>query len=103
MVFVNRQAKIDLDNIVIGLLEWDKIELTVNEVMQYVDDISDICYKLVNLSYHHPAKYKEHLKYGKYSHSYKRNKNTTWYIIYDIDLYNCIYVNKITSNYLTIS
>jgi hypothetical protein len=103
MVFVSRQVKIDLDNIIIGLLEWDKIELTVPEVMQYVDDISDICYKLGNSSYHHPAQYKEHLKYGKYSHSYKRNKNTTWYIIYDIDLYNHIYVNKIISNYLTIS
>jgi len=103
MVFVSRQAKIDLDNIVIGLLEWEKVELTVPEVMQYVDDISDICYKLDNLSYHQPAKYKEHLKYGEYSRSYKRNRNTTWYIIYDIDLYNHIYVNKIISNYLTIN
>jgi hypothetical protein len=103
MVFVSRQAKIDLDNIVIGLLEWEKVELTVPEVMQYVDDISDICYKLDDLSYHHSAKYKEHLKYGEYSHPYKRNRNTTWYIIYDIDLYNHIYVNKIISNYMTIS
>ena len=66
MVFVSRQAKIDLDIIVIGLLEWEKVELTVPEVMRYVDDISDICY-------------------------------------YDIDLYNHIYVNKIISNYMTIS
>jgi len=42
MVFINRQAIIDLDNIVTGLLEWEKVELTVPEVMQYVDDISDI-------------------------------------------------------------
>jgi len=42
MVFITEQAKIDLDNIVIGLLEWDKIELTVDEVMQYVDDIVTI-------------------------------------------------------------
>jgi len=103
MVFVSQQAKIDLDNIIIGLLEWKKIELTVLEVMQYVDDISDICYNLDNFSYHHPAKYKEHLKYGEFSYSYKRNRNTTWYIIYDIDLYNHIYVNKIISNYITIS
>jgi len=103
MVFVSRQAKIDLDNIVMGLLEWEKVELTVPEVLQYVDDISDICYKLDDLLYHHPAKYKEHLMYGEYSHPYKRNRNTTWYIIYDIDLYNHIYVNKIISNYMTIS
>ena len=37
--------------------------------MQYVDDISDVCYKLDSLAYHHPTKYQEHLKYGEYSHS----------------------------------
>ena len=103
MVFINRQAIIDLDNIVIGLLEWEKVELTIPEVMQYVDDISDICYKLENVAYHRPAKYQEHLKYGEYSRSYKRNRSTTWYIIYDIDLFKNIHVNKIISNYLTVS
>ncbi|MDR2146536.1 MAG: hypothetical protein LBE91_08790 [Tannerella sp.] len=91
-----------MDNIITGLLEWEKVELTVPEVMRYVDDIADICYQLKDLSYHHPAKYKEHLKYGEYFHPYARNRNTTWYIIYDIDLHNHIYVNKIISNYLTV-
>jgi hypothetical protein len=36
MVFINKQAKTDLDNIVIGLLEWEKVILTVPEVMQYM-------------------------------------------------------------------
>jgi len=102
MVFINTQAKIDLDNIVIGLLDWNKITLSVIEVMQYVDDIATICNKL-DVAYHHHAKYNEHLKYGKYSYPYNRNKNTTWYIIYDIDSDNNIFVNKIISNYLTIS
>jgi hypothetical protein len=103
MVFINQQAKIDLDNIVIGLLEWEKITLSVTEVMQYVDDIADICYQLDNFTYHHNAKYDDHLKYGKYSYPYNRNKNTTWYIIYDIDSNNNIFVNKIINNYLTVS
>jgi len=103
MVFINSQAKIDLDNIVIGLLEWKKITLGVSEVMQYVDDIADICYQLGNAVYHSKAKYESHLKYGSYSYPYKRNKSTTWYIIYDIDLHRNIYVNKIISNHLTIS
>jgi hypothetical protein len=103
MVFINRQAKIDLDNIVIGLLEWNKVCLTVSEVMQYVDDIVDICYQLDTAIYHHRAKYKEHLKYGTYSCPYKRNKNTVWYIIYNIDSFDNIFVNKIISNYQTIS
>ena len=103
MVFINRQAKIDLDNIVINLLEWQKITLSITEVMQYADDIADICYQLDNSSYHYHAKYKEHLKYGKYSYPYKRNQNTTWYIIYDIDSNNDVFVNKIINNYMTVS
>ena len=103
MVFISRQAKIDLDNIVIGLLEWHKIELTVDEVMQYVDDIVSICYQLDSCVHHHKATYDNHLKYGVYSYPYKRNKHTTWYIIYDINKQNSILVNKIISNYKTIS
>jgi hypothetical protein len=44
MVFISRQAKTDLEHIVTGLLEWEKVVLTVDEVMRYVDDIVDICY-----------------------------------------------------------
>jgi methyl coenzyme M reductase subunit D len=103
MVFISQQAKVDLDNIVIGLLEWEKIELTVSEVMQYVDDIVDVCYQLGSSFHHHKATYNDHLKYGTYSYPYKRNKQTTWYIIYDINIQNNILVNKIISNYKTIS
>jgi len=103
MVFVNRHAKVDLDNIVAGLLEWDKVNLSVPEVMQYVDDIADVCYKLDDLIYHRHAIYKDHLKYGEYVYPYKRNKNTTWYIIYNMDSFNNIYVNKIISNHMTVS
>ncbi|MDR3235299.1 MAG: hypothetical protein LBT48_01030 [Prevotellaceae bacterium] len=101
MVFISRQAKLDLDNIVIGLLEWDKISLTIPEVMQYVDDIVDICYQLHTLHYHHKATYNEHVTYGAYSYLYKRTRNTIWYIIYDIDAMDNIFVNKIISNYMT--
>jgi mRNA-degrading endonuclease YafQ of YafQ-DinJ toxin-antitoxin module len=103
MVFISRQAKIDLDNIVIGLLEWEKIELTVGEVMQYVDDIVTVCYQLDSSFHHHKATYNDHLKHGTYSYPYKRNKQTTWYIIYDVNMQNNILVNKIISKYKTIS
>jgi len=103
MVFISRQAQIDLDNIVIGLLEWEKIELTVDEVMQYVDDVVAICYQLGSSIHHRKATYNDHLKYGVYSYPYKRNRHTTWYIIYDINMRNNILVNKIISNYTTIS
>ena len=103
MVFINRQAKIDLDNIVIGLLEWDKITLDVQEVIQYVDDIVAICYHLDNSANHLKAKYKSHLKHGAYAYPYKRNRSTTWYVIYDTDSLNNIFVNKIISNHQIIS
>jgi hypothetical protein len=103
MVFINNQAKIDLDNIVIGLLEWEKVVLTVDEVMCYVDDIVDICYHLDAVGYRHRATYEEHLKYGAYAYPYKRNQKTTWYIVYDIDLSGNVFINKIISNYLTVS
>ena len=102
MVFISKQAKIDLDNIVTGLLKW-KIDLTVDEVMQYVDDIVAICYQLDSFVYHHKATYNDHLKYGAYSYPYKRNKQTTWYIVYDVTKQNNILVNRIISNYMTVS
>ena len=103
MVFISNQAKIDLDNIVIGLLEWNKIELTVDEVMQYVDDIVAICYQLDSCVYHHKATYDDHLEYGTYTCLYKRNKQTIWYIIYDFNKQNDVLVNRIISNYMTVS
>ena len=103
MVFISRKAKIDLDNIVIGLLEWGKIELTVAEVTQYVEDIVAICYQLDLFSHHYKATYNDHLKHGAYSYPYKRNKQTTWYIIYDMNTRNNILVNKIISNYKTLA
>jgi hypothetical protein len=103
MVFISDQAKIDLDNIVIGLLEWEKVILTVDEVMRYVDDIVDICYHLDAVDYRHRATYEEHLKHGAYVYPYKRNPKTIWYIVYDVDLSGIIFVKKIISNYLTVS
>ena len=103
MVFISTQAKIDLDTIVIGLLEWNKVELSVDETMQYVDDIVAVCYQLDLFGHHHKATYNDHLKYGVYSYPYRRNKQTIWYIIYDIDTNNDVFVNKIISNHTTIS
>jgi hypothetical protein len=102
MVYISKQAKIDLDNIVIGLLEWNKVELPVDEVMCYVDDMVDICYQLGNSIYHRKATCDNHLRFGSYTYPYKRNKNTIWYIIYEIDSQNNILVNKIINNHVTI-
>ena len=102
MVSISRQAIVDLDNIVIGLLDWGKVELSVNEVQQYVDDIVEIAYSLDKQIVHFKATYNEHLKYGAYVYRYRRNANTIWYIIYNKAGEN-VYVEKILSNYLTSS
>lgn len=41
------------------------------------------------------------MKYGAYAHLYKRNKQTTWYLIYDVDAQSNVLVNKIVSNHVT--
>ena len=83
------------------MLSWDKVTLTVDEVMQYVDDIVDICCQLDALMHHHKATYDDHLKYGQYAYPYKRSKQTTWNIVYAKDSNNKILVNKIVSNHMT--
>jgi hypothetical protein len=103
MVYYSSQARLDLANILIGLLEWRKHILEIEEVIQYVDDIADICDRLDINVYHANAQYDTHKRYGTFAYPYKRNKNTTWYIIYNIDeTTGNIYINKIMNNYLTI-
>ena len=103
MVFISRKAKIDLDNIVIGLLDWEKVILTVDEVNQYVDDIVEIAYSLDEKIVRFKATYNDHLKHGAYVYPYRRNAKTIWYIIYDIDNKGDIFINRIISNYMTVS
>jgi mRNA-degrading endonuclease YafQ of YafQ-DinJ toxin-antitoxin module len=102
MVFISDQARIDLDNIVVGLLKWKKIKLSLSEVLGYTDAIVTVCNSLDTLNHHFLASYKDHKKYGTYVHTYKRSRSTTWYIVYDFDFDKDIFVNKIISNYLTI-
>ena len=103
MVYYSEQAESDLDDILDGLLTWQKHSLTRKFCMDYVSDIIDVCDSLNNKKFHLNALYETHRQYGKKVFKYFRNKNTTWYIIYDVDSNNNIFVNKIISNYLTVS
>ena len=103
VVSISRKARIDLDNIVIGLLDWEKVMLTIDEVKQYVDDIVEIAYSLDEKNVRFKATYNDHLKHGTYVYSYRRNAKTIWYIIYDIDEKDDIFINRIISNYMTVS
>jgi capsid portal protein len=101
MVYYSEQADRDLDNILNGLLYWQKIQLSFDFCYQYVVDIVDVSNSLDKKTFHFNTVYEDHCKYGSSVHSYKRNNNTTWYIIYDTDKFGNAYINKITNNYLT--
>ena len=102
MVYYSIQAENDIDNILEGLLTWEKFSLTREFCLSYVSDIIDICESLDTKTKHFNSSYETHKHYGKKVHKYNRNKTTTWHIIYDLDSFNNVYINKIISNHLTI-
>jgi len=102
MVYYSIQADFDLDEILDGLLNWERISLTRDFCHHYIADIIDVCESLDMKTFHADAKYESHKRHGVYAYPYKRNSNTTWYIIYDIDLSGNILIKKIISNYQTI-
>ena len=103
MVFYSTQADNDLDEILDGLLTWRKHTLTREFCLSYISDLVDVCDSLDTKIIHFNTVYETHKLYGEKVHKYARNRNTTWYIIYDIDSSNNVFINKIISNYLTIS
>jgi len=102
MVYYSKQADSDLDEILEGLLSWKKHTLTREFCLDYVSDIITVCDSLDTKTYHFDVVYEIHKHYGKKVHKYSRNNATTWYIIYDVDLLNNIYINKIINNHLTV-
>jgi hypothetical protein len=102
MVYYSEQADYDLDDILQGLLTWKKIDLSREFCLSYVSDIIDVCDQLETRTYHSNTVYETHKRYGRKVYAYSRNRETTWYIIYNIDLLGNIFINKIISNHLTI-
>jgi hypothetical protein len=104
MVYYSQNAIADLNKIFDGLLSWPKHNLEYNHVVTYHNELRNICDSLDNQTYHFESRFESHKKYGKKVYCYNRNKSTSWYIIYDIDLVsNTIYIQHITSNHVTIS
>ena len=102
-VIFSAQSEHDLSDIVTGLLLWEKVTITEEEALRYVDDIYFIAYTIPTLLYHQKCKYEIHRQCGEYNLKYRRNNRTTWYIIYDIDVYsNDVLIQRIISNYKTI-
>jgi hypothetical protein len=102
MVSYSEQSKDDLRDILWGLAMWEKHPLGYEHAMSYVGDIRYVCDHLDKQTYHRDTVNNTHKRYGSKVYPYKRNKQTTWYIIYNLDIHGNVYVNKIMSNYLTV-
>ena len=102
MVYYSTVFEEDLQKIFIGLLTWKKFSLSLEFCYDYIDDIESQCVNLDLISYHEKTTYKLHKMYGDYVYRYKRTHNTCWYIIYNKDLFNNVFIERIMNNYVTI-
>jgi hypothetical protein len=102
MVYYSAIAQNDLIEIFWGLITWKKHPLEYEHAASYLDDIYEICNKLDQKHYHDNVLYPMHKRIGDKVHKYRRNKNTTWYIIYDYDeLNNIVNIKQIIPNHTT--
>ncbi len=99
MVYYSKYSLVDLNEIFVGLLTWEKHQLEYSHVVSYMNDLKNMCTSLDRYSYHAPSTYTKHKKLGQFVYRYRRNKNTTWYIIYNKDEYNNVFIQRILSNY----
>ncbi len=100
-VFISTQAVEDLKDIFTALISWSKGSLELDHALEYINDIENQCYSLAYKTYHFRTRYSAHKLYGEKVLTYRRKSKTIWYIIYNIDLNQDIYIAKIISNYLT--
>jgi len=101
MVFYSLRAKRDLNSIFDGLLSWSKHPLEYNHVVIYHNKILSVCDSLDSKKFHFNAQFAHHKRYGEKVYTYRRNKNTVWYIIYNLDQHGNVYIQRIVSNYNT--
>ena len=99
MVIINSRTEDDFVSIFYGLITWEKHPLELAHARAYLNDIRNVCYSLDSKSIHFNNKFPELKKYGAKLHTYKRNKQTHWYIVYNIDRHGNIFINHISSNY----
>ncbi|MFZ4726708.1 MAG: hypothetical protein ACOYMD_14840, partial [Paludibacter sp.] len=92
MVFYSNSARTDLKSIFDGLLTWSKHKLEFNHVALYHNDILVICNGLDSKTFHFNTQFPFHKRLGEKVHNYRRNKQTNWYIIYNLDPHGNVYI-----------
>ena len=103
MVYYSERAENDLYNILVGLANWEKHPLEYDHVTSYLDELQEVCNRLDQLNYHSKAKFQTHRQFGDFAYMYRRNRNTTWYIIYDYDeITKFVYIKHIMPNHTSL-
>ena len=100
-VLIADKVYIEMQNIFQALIHWEKGAMEEEYAHKYIEDILSEIYLIPEKFYHANTTFASHKQFGKKVHKYRRNANTMWYIIYNIDSYKNIYINKIFSNHLT--
>ena len=101
MVILNSRSEDDLISIFYGLIVWEKHPLELEHAKLYLNDMRNVCQSIGSRTFHFNNKFSKLKKYGDKLHTYKRNKQTQWFIIYNIDRHGNIFINHITSNHNT--
>jgi len=98
MVIYSSRVINDLTDILYGLRNWTKHDISNEHAISYFDDIADSCDSLDLKSFHFDTKYSLHKRFGEKVHTYRWSKQTNWYIIYNLDQHGNVYIQSIMSN-----
>jgi flavin-binding protein dodecin len=99
MIYFKKRANNNLYRLVLKLIGLKGKPHSLDEAIAYMLDIKNACQTIETLTYHRNTTRAEHVKFGKKVHAYKRNFQTTWYIIYDIADNQDIIIKKILCNH----
>lgn len=101
MVFYSEVSIANLSEILIGLITWPKHPLSVDHAEKYVTEIRIVCDALDSKIFHFNTQFTLHKSYGNKVHTYRKSKQTSWYIIYNLDRHGNVYIQRILSNHTT--
>ena len=104
MIVISDEALLDLYDCVYALMYPkynNRPNLTEEDALAYRDDIINFIYSLADKTTHSDATFTDHKQQGKKVARYDRNNNTQYYIVYDLDTFHTIYVNRILTNHIT--
>lgn len=101
MVYFSKLSLKDIDDLVVGLLTWRKHELSIEFVQNYRDRIVYECKSLDIKLFHFNTQYNLHKQFGQKVFTYKRSKQTVWYIVYNLDAHGNVFIQRLFSNHTT--